>query len=182
MKNIVFIATSLDGYISDKNGGIDWLHSIPNPDGIDMGYGDLMNRIDALIMGRNTYETVLNFDMDWPYDKPIFVLSNSLKSIPNNLKDKVFLINGPLKKVLLEINNKGYQNLYIDGGKTIQSFLHEELIHELIITRIPILLGGGTPLFSNLDNPLKLNHIKTEVFLDSVVQSTYLVRSLKFEV
>ena len=66
-KNSVFIATSLDGYIADKNGGIDWLHSIPNPDNIDMGYENFISKIDALVMGRVTFETVCGFDMDWPY-------------------------------------------------------------------------------------------------------------------
>lgn len=72
-KNSVFIATSLDGFIADKNGGIDWLHSLPNPDNDDMGYGAFMTQIDALIMSRKTFETVCGFDMDWPYTKPVFV-------------------------------------------------------------------------------------------------------------
>jgi dihydrofolate reductase len=99
-KNKVFIATSLDGFIADKNGGIDWLNSIPNPDYIDMGYGEFTSQIEALVMGRNTYETICEFDIDWPYQKPVFVLSNSLTSIPEKLKEKVILIKGPLKEVI----------------------------------------------------------------------------------
>ena len=76
--NKVFIATSLDGHIADKNGEIDWLHAIPNPDNIDMGYQDFITQIDAIVMGRNTFETVCNFDMDWPYEMPVFVLSNTV--------------------------------------------------------------------------------------------------------
>ena len=64
-KNSVFIATSLDGYIADKNGNIDWLHSIPNPENNDMGYGAFIQNIDAIIMGRTTFETVCNFDFNW---------------------------------------------------------------------------------------------------------------------
>jgi dihydrofolate reductase len=76
MSNIVFIATSIDGYIADKDGGLDWLHATPNPDNHDLGYADLMSRIDALVMGRKTFDTVCGFDCDWPYSKPVFVLSN----------------------------------------------------------------------------------------------------------
>lgn len=98
-KNSVFIATSLDGYIADKAGNIDWLNSTPNPDQIDMGYSSFMENIDALVMGRTTFETVCSLDMDWPYQKPVFVLSNSMSEIPHNLKNNVFLINGELESI-----------------------------------------------------------------------------------
>ena len=96
--NKVFIAKSLDGYIADKNGGIDCLHSILNPNGEDMGYDEFNNGIDALVMGRITFETVLGFDVDWPYDKPVFVLSYKLKEIPKSHKGKAFLTKGTLTK------------------------------------------------------------------------------------
>ncbi len=172
-KNSVFIATSLDGFIADKNGGIDWLHAIPNPDNIDMGYGEFTARIDAIVMGRVSFETVCGFDIDWPYSVPVFVLSNMLKEVPATLKDKVFLVNGTFKEVLEEIHNQGYYNLYIDGGKTIQSFLKEDLIDDMIITTIPILLGGGTPLFSDLPNSLEFECNKSIVFIDKVVQNHF---------
>jgi len=104
-KNSVFIATSLDGYIADKNGGIDWLYSIPNPDNDDMGYLKFINGIDALIMGRTTFETVMGFDVPWPYSKPVFVLSNKLKEIPESHKDKAFLVKGTLREILDQILN-----------------------------------------------------------------------------
>ena len=81
MSNIVFIATSLDGYIADKDGELDWLQSIPNPENLDMGWVDFIERIDAVVMGRNTFDMVCSFDCDWPYSKPVFVLSNSLQSM-----------------------------------------------------------------------------------------------------
>ena len=171
--NKVFIATSLDGYIADKNGGLDWLHSTPNPDSIDMGYGAFTDSIDALIMGRTTFETVISFDIDWPYTKPVFVLSNTLKEIPKELSDKVFIIKGELKNVIKEIHQKGYENLYIDGGKTVQSFLKEDLIDEMIITIIPLLLGNGFSLFGNQENQLDFKCVKTEIFLNKVVQNHF---------
>ena len=88
MSNFVYIASSLDGFIASKDGGLDWLYEIPNPEGSDFGFAEFMCEIDAIVMGRKTFETILTFDT-WPYNKPIFVLSNSLKSIQPGLSDKI---------------------------------------------------------------------------------------------
>jgi dihydrofolate reductase len=172
-KNIVFIAKSLDGYIAGKNGELDWLQAIPNPDGNDMGYSDLMAEIDAVVMGRTTYETVLGFGGEWPYSKPVFVLSHALKEVPAAINDKVTLLYGAENEILKKIHKLGYNNLYIDGGRVVQGFLKANLIDELRITSMPILLGGGFPLFTELPNVLNFKHLKTVVFLDQVVQSHY---------
>jgi dihydrofolate reductase len=173
-KNRVFIATSLDGYIADKNGGIDWLHSIPNPDNDDMGYLKFINGIDALVMGRTTFETVIGFDVPWPYSKPVFVLSNKLKEIPESHKDKAFLVKGTLREILDQIHRKGYSRLYIDGGTTIRNFLKEDLIDEMILTTIPILLGGGSSLFGELPNELTFELNGTKTFLNQISQKYYI--------
>ena len=173
-KNSVFIATSLDGYIADKNGGIDWLHSIPNPDLDDMGYVAFTRHIDALVMGRTTFETVCAFDVDWPYEKPVFVLSNTLKEIPKSHQGKAFLTKGSLTEILDHIHQKGYHQLYVDGGTTIRSFLKEDLIDEITITIIPTLLGGGIPLFAELPNKLDFECIDSKVYLDKVVQNHFI--------
>jgi dihydrofolate reductase len=172
-KNSVFIATSLDGYIADKNGGLDWLQSIPNPDNDDMGYVEFNKEIDALVMGRTTFETVLGFDVEWPYDKPVFVLSNKLKEIPESHKGKAFLVKGTMTEILDQIHEKGYERLYIDGGTTIRNFLKEDLIDKMVLTTIPILLGGGSPLFAELPNELKFELIKTKTFLNQITQNHY---------
>lgn len=172
-KNSVFIATSLDGFIADKNGGIDWLYSVPNPDNDDMGYVEFNNGIDALVMGRTTFETVLGFDVDWPYDKPVFVLSNKLKEIPESHKGKAFLVKGTLTEILDQIHEKGFNRLYIDGGTTISNFLKADLIDEMVLTTIPILLGGGSTLFSELPNQLNFELIGTKTHLNQVTQNHY---------
>ena len=174
-KNEVFIATSLDGYIADKNGGIDWLHSIPNPDNLDMGYGEFTSQIDALVMGRTTFETVCGFDMDWPYQKPVFVLAGNSLHIPEEYKDKAELVKGTLNEILENIHNKGYYKLYIDGGRTIHSFLKEDLIDEMTITIIPYLLGGGIPLFTEILERLDFECVDSKIYLGKVVQN-YFVR------
>lgn len=172
-RNFVYIATSIDGFIADKEGGIDWLQSSPNPEHSDMGYNEFNEQIEAMVMGRNTFETICGFDIDWPYKKPVFVLSNSLSEIPVEYLKKAFLVNGSPSEILNHIHEKGYNQLYIDGGATIQSFLKEGLIDDLIITTIPIILGDGIPLFSTLNDPIALDLVSSKVYVNQVVQSHY---------
>lgn len=170
---MVFIARSLDGFIADRNGGLDWLNSAPNPDHLDLGYEKFIKNVDALLMGRSTFDMVSSFDMEWPYKIPVFVLSSTMESLPEELNDKVAILNGPLLEILEEIHQKGFTTLYIDGGVTVQNFLKEDLIDELIITTIPIMLGGGTPLFGELPSELEFEHVKSQVYLDALVQDHY---------
>lgn len=172
-KNIVFIGKSLDGFIAGKNGELDWLDMIPNPEQNDMGYQALMDEIDAIVMGKTTFQTVIGFDIPWPYKKHVFVLSHSLKEVPKDLNNKVTLLQGDENDVLKTIHSKGFYNLYIDGGKVIQNFLAKDLIDELRISTLPILLGDGVPLFDVLPKSLEFTHIKTEVFLNEIVQSCF---------
>ncbi len=172
-ENKVFIAASLDGYIAGKNGEIDWLDSVPNPEGIDMGYGKFIESVDALLMGRISFETVCNFDVEWPYTIPVYVLSRTLESIPEKYKNKVELVKGSLQEVLATIHQKGHHRLYIDGGNTIQNFLKEDLIDEMIITTFPIVLGGGFSLFGELPNRIQFEHVESQVFLNELVQDHY---------
>lgn len=171
--NKVFIATSLDGFIADAKGGIAWLDSFPEINQIDSGYAGFTADIDALVMGRNTLETVCGFDIDWPYQKPVFVLSTTLIELPEKARGKAELVRGNLSEILETINGKGYYKLYIDGGKTIQSFLQADLIDELTVTVIPVLLGAGIPLFGPLPNPLVFECKKTTLFLDKIVQNHF---------
>lgn len=172
--NTVYIATSLDGYIADANDGLDWLNTIPNPEGDDMGFADFMNRIDALLMGRRTFEVISAFGGEWPYKVPVFVLSNSLSEIPRVLKDKVTLIKGEPAELVRELSQQGFEHLYIDGGATIQSFLQADLIDELIITTMPILLGDGVPLFGKLDKAVQWELVSSTTLLGQLVQNHYI--------
>lgn len=116
---------------------------------------------------------VLGFP-EWPYEgKRVVVLSNSLKEIPEQAIGKIELYSGPLKQLFHKLEADGCKRLYIDGGKTIQSFLLEGLITDLTITKIPILLGEGIPLFGNTGKDIKLQHVKTETYPSGFVKSTY---------
>lgn len=173
MTNTIYIATSLDGYIATEEGELDWLDEIPNPDKSDFGFAEFMSRVDALVMGRHTFEKVVSFDA-WPYDKPVFVLSQHLTRVPAGYEGKAKIIKGDARAIVERLNSQGYQNLYIDGGKVIQSFLTEDLIDEMIITRVPILLGGGIPLFGRLPRVARFRHIETKIHNDTLVMSRYL--------
>lgn len=176
-KASVFIATSLDGFIARENGGIDWL-PVPETDsdgGEDFGYNDFIKTIDAMVMGRNTYELVLTFD-EWYYGElPVFVLTSRGVEIPERISKTVSQISGEPMEIIEQMAEKGYHHLYIDGGKTIQGFLEANLIDEMTITTIPILLGSGIPLFGPLSNDIPLRCLESRHFTNGLVQSKYQV-------
>ena len=171
MANFVYIATSLDGYIAGPDGELDWLMTFPNPEKSDFGFAKFIKKIDALVMGRKTFEKVVSFGGNWPYPKPVFVLSNTLKTIPQHLEGKAEIISGDLRRVVADLNDRWFTNLYIDGGQTVQSFMQAGLVDELIISRIPIILGGGIPLFGKLDEPQRFELIETEEYKNGITKT-----------
>ena len=162
MANLVYIACSLDGYIADSNHGIEWLDKIPVPENDDLGFSQFMKNIDALVMGKNTYKTLTGFDQ-WPYTVPIFVASNSLVKVEPKKGHQVKLVRGNPVEISAQLEDLGFKNLYVDGGRTIQGFLEVDLIDEMIITVIPQLLGDGIPLFAKPGKPLSFITYKTEL-------------------
>lgn len=173
MSAAVYIAASLDGYIADSEGGVEWLDCVPVPEGDDLGFFDFMAGIDALVMGRLSFETVLGFGQ-WIYNRPVYVWSSGEIDIPAELEGKVFPVRGSVTEVCEILGREGHERLYIDGGRTVQSFLAEDAVDELIITRIPMVLGGGVPLFGSLEAPLRFEHVATEVLAGELVKSRYL--------
>lgn len=167
----VYIGTSLDGFIAKKDGNIDWLVKFESAE-IGDSYLQFIGNIDVHVIGRGTYEKVLTFE-PWPYEKKVFVLSNTIKDLPVHLKHKVEIISMSPHEVLKHLLSLGFSSIYIDGGEVIQQFLREDCVDELIITRIPILLGNGIPLFGLLNQPLSLKHEGTQVFQNGLVKSHY---------
>lgn len=172
MKASVFIATSLDGFIARTNGDLDWL---PAGGGEPHGYDEFIASVDALVIGRKTYETVLAFET-WPYgQKPVFVLSTrALAPAPPGAV--VEHMSGDPAEIVSRLAARGIRHIYVDGGITIQRFLQAGLLQRLIITRIPVLLGVGIPLFGNLPHDIRLEHVTTRAFAGGLVQSEYTVR------
>ncbi len=174
----VFIATSLDGFIARRNGELDWL---PGSDGTpgdeDYGYKSFVDSIDALVLGRKTYELASSFP-EWPYTgKRVVVLSHryprTLHAISENAEGTAL---AP-RELLSELESRGVRHVYVDGGTTIQSFLREGLIDELTITRIPILIGDGIPLFGSCGRDIRLRHLSTQAFSSGFVQCRYAVEN-----
>lgn len=173
----VFIATSLDGFIARADGSIDWLDAANAvvPPGEDMGYAAFMSSIDALVMGRSTFEMAMSFAA-WPYGAtPVVVLSAQLASLPGTAPATVSLHRGGPAELVADLAAKGLHGLYIDGGITIQGFLALRLIDELTITTIPVLLGSGKPLFGALPADVRLQHLSTRAYEFGFVQTTYRV-------
>ena len=174
MKVSVFIATSLDGFIARKNGRIDWLIAADEQNSTeDYGYQEFYDAIDCLVMGRNSLEKIIDFP-EWPYeDKRVVVLSNTLEEVPAQHVDKFELYSGSLNELVKRLEIDGYKNLYIDGGKTIQSFINNGLVTDMTITTIPVLLGEGLPLFAKIKQDIKLTHLETKSYPNGFVKSTY---------
>lgn len=172
MKASVFIATSLDGFIARADGDLDWL---PAGGGEPHGYDEFIASVDALVIGRKTYETVLAFET-WPYGhRPVFVLSTrALAPAPTGAV--VERMSGDPAEIVSRLAERGIRHIYVDGGITIQRFLRAGLLQRLVITRIPVLLGAGIPLFGDLPHDIWLEHVTTRAFAGGLVQSEYVVR------
>ena len=175
MKTVAYLAVSLDGYIADKNGGVDWLNEIQNPDKSDFGFAEFIKSVDAIVMGANTFRVVQSFGV-WPYEKPVFVASNSIREVPEGYEDRISLVQGEVREILAGIWDSGYERLYVDGGKLIQNCLQAGILDEMIITYIPIALGGGIPLFIDFENSIQFEHKETKVIGIGLVRSHYLIK------
>ncbi len=173
----VFVGVSLDGYIADSEGGLAWLDEIPNPDESDYGYYSFMEDVDAMVMGRKTFETVVGFEGDWPYSIPVYVASRTLETIPESFEGMAELTSLPPSELLEHLEGLGHSNVYIDGGHLITSFLQEDLVDEITLTTVPVVLGGGVELFGELDSPRWFQLSETRTFSAELVQTRYLRRT-----
>jgi dihydrofolate reductase len=172
IKISVYIAISLDGFIARKDGEIDWLTG--GEGGEDYGYADFMSTVDHVVMGRNTFEKVLTFG-GWHYEKKVIVLTSRDLTIPPELTDKAEALHLSPRELVRELEGRGSRHIYLDGGVTIQRFLHEGLVDEMTITTIPILIGEGLPLFGPLEKDVKLELLKSQSFKNGFVQNKYKV-------
>ena len=176
LKCSVYIAQSLDGFIAKADGDIEWLSQFDDEFGTeDYGYYAFLESVDVLVMGSHTFEKVLSFLM-WPYDdKHVIVLSSRDLEIPEDLQDKVTLMNAAPTEVVARLNEAKAEHVYVDGGETISRFLAARMIDSLTITTIPLLLGEGRPLFSPMENEIPLQHIETQTYPNGLVKSVYRV-------
>ena len=171
MRTSVFVGTSVDGYIARPDGALDFLD---HGGGEAHGYEEFMATVDALVIGRKTFETVLGFG-GWAYGrKPVFVLSqHELAPTPGGAV--VERMHGAPADILRTLSARGLEHLYVDGGATIQGFLRAGMIDRLIVTRVPVLIGSGIALFGALDRDIILEHVQTRTYASGLVQSEYRV-------
>ena len=168
----VFVGTSLDGFLARPNGNLDFL---PTGGGEEHGYQAFFGSVDALIIGRGTFETVLAFP-DWPYgSKPCFVLSSRPLDLAAVRGGVVEQMAGDPADVVARLEARGYRHVYVDGGITIQRFLRAGLIQKIVVTRVPVLIGSGIPLFGALEEDIRLEHVETRQYPSGLVSSEYRV-------
>jgi dihydrofolate reductase len=168
----VFVGTSVDGFIARPNGGLDFL---PEGGGEPHGYDEFMASVDALVTGRKTFETVLGF-ATWPYGKKrVVVLSSRPVDLSAVRGGVVEQMAGPPAEIVAKLAASGVRHVYVDGGITIQGFLRAGLVQRLIITRVPVLIGDGVPLFGTLPRDVRLRHVATLHYPSGLVKSEYQV-------
>jgi dihydrofolate reductase len=166
----VFIGTSVDGFIARPNDDLDFL---PPGGGEPHGYNEFIATVDAIVIGRKTFEKVLTMG-PWPYGKKrVVVLSTRPLDLSAAVGGVVEQVAGTPAEIVAQLAATGAQHLYIDGGITIQRFLRAGLIQRLIITRVPVLIGEGVPLFGALPRDIQLRHVATRHFPSGLVQSEY---------
>ena len=171
----IFVGVSLDGFIARPNGDLDWLMGEGGGDSAEYGYNEFIADIDVIVMGRKTFEKVLTFDK-WYYGKKrVVVLTNHPidLSVAQARGGLVEVMAGSPTEIVFKLAASGARRLYVDGGITVQQFLRAGLIHRLIISRLPVLIGEGIPLFGSLPRDIRLNHIATRTYPGGMVQSEY---------
>ena len=169
----VFIATSLDGFVARRSGELDWLMK-QETEGEDHGYAAFMESVDGLVMGRGSFQNALTFG-EWPYAKPVIVMSHTLNQhdVPEAISDRVRLTQFDPPQVMKMLEKQGWRRVYVDGGKVVQSFFRAGLISDMILTRVPILIGDGIPLFGLLERDIDFEHLDTRSFPSGLVTSRY---------
>lgn len=168
----VFVGTSVDGFIARSNGSFDFL---PADGGEPHGYEEFMASVDALVIGRKTFETVLGLAA-WPYgQKRVVVLSGRTIDLSAAHGGVVEQMSGAPAEIVAKLAASGAHHLYVDGGITIQQFLRAGLVQRIVITRVPVLIGDGIPLFGVLPHDVQLRHIATRHYPSGLVQTEYQV-------
>lgn len=165
----VFIATSLDGFIARPDGDIGWLTGLPVPEGEDFGYADFMDGVGAMVMGRATYEKALTFP-EWPYPVPVTVMSRTPGAVAVRPGLDVRVTDAGPRDVLAGLDAA---RVYVDGGQVIRAFLREGLIRRIVLTRVPLFLGEGLPLFGHGAGDIAAELVASRSWANGFVQAEY---------
>jgi dihydrofolate reductase len=170
VKLSVFCGVSVDGFLARRDHSLDFLDAGgQEPHGFDEFYGS----VDVVVIGRKTFEVVLTFGKWFYRRKPVVVLSSSLLNFSSIKGGVVEQMSGDPCEIVAQLKARGFKHAYIDGGITIQRFLAARLIDRMVITRVPLLIGTGIPLFGPLPCDISLRHVATRCYKGGLVQSEY---------
>ncbi len=169
-KVILYIAASLDGFITQPNEDLTFL-SVVEQEGQDYGYTDFLKTVDTVIVGRKTYDKVISMGFDYPHaDKNTYIITRTPRSNIGSMK----FYTDDLKSLIIQLKSENGKNIYCDGGAEIaNALLRENLIDELIISIIPILIGSGTKLFEDNRPEQKLELVSVKSFDKGLTQLHY---------
>jgi dihydrofolate reductase len=169
-KLILYIATSLDGYIAQPNDDLSFL-SIVQQEGEDYGYADFIQSVDTVILGRKTYDWVMAQVPEFPHaDKTSFVITRTARPDVG----KTHFYTGNLQDLVLSLKTQEGKNIFCDGGaEIVHELLQHGLIDEFILSVVPVLVGNGTKLFKNGRPEQRLTLISTQQFVTGLVQLHY---------
>ena len=170
MKRSVFCGVSVDGFLARPDHALDFLDAGgQEPHGFEEFYGS----VDVVVIGRKTFEVVLTFGKWFYGNKPVVVLSSGPLDFSPIEGGVVEQMSGEPAEIVKQLESRGFKHAYIDGGVTIQRFLAAGCIDRLVITRVPVLIGAGIPLFGPLPSDITLRHIETRCYNGGLVQSEY---------
>jgi dihydrofolate reductase len=172
-KIILYIATSIDGYIAKSDGNLDWLTQFPNPTNEDYGYSELLSNCESIIIGSRTFTEINKFDIEWPYSNfKTYVISRQKNFEINTPNTELY--SGDLKELINKLMINTSKNCWVvGGGKLVESLLNQNLIDEMIISIIPVLIGNGIPLFHKSSSESKWGLVETKKYDSGVVTLTY---------
>lgn len=171
----LYIACSLDGFIAREDGSIDWLTKYDNNPETDYGYSEFYESIGTILMGRKTYEQVLEFG-EWSYEeKKVYVFTRQKESLHH--KKNVEFVTGDITEFVRLLKENKDQDIWLMGGsQLIKAFLKENLVQDLIVFVVPIILGGGIPLFDHIGKEVRLRSGRIERYENGLVRLEYKVQ------
>ena len=171
MKLSVFCGVSVDGFLARPDDGLDFLDAGGQE---PHGFTEFLASVDVIVIGRRTFEVVLKIGHLSVYGKkPVVVLSSRPLDFSSVEDAAVERMSGEPAEIVKQLQSRGLKHAYIDGGITIQRFLAAGLIDRLVITRVPVLIGAGIPLFGPLPRDIILHHVATRSYSGGLVQSEY---------
>jgi dihydrofolate reductase len=170
MRISVFCGTSVDGFLARPDDTFDFLGA---GGGGPHGFSQFFNTVDVVVIGRRTFEVVRNLGHFGLYGKKQVVVLSSRPLDLSSIKARIEQMSGTPQEIVSQLEKRRFKHAYVDGGITIQQFLAAGLVDRITVTRVPILIGRGIPLFGPLPYDIQLRHVATRSYQGGLVQSKY---------